>query len=374
MIRVLALCEYPSLTGGEHSLLAAAGCFDPRHIALEWAAPAAGRLADAVRRAGWPLVSWQVHDEAGQRRSQAALRAQLAQLVAARRPHLLHANSVAMARLAGPVARRVGLPSVGHLRDIVRLSAAARADLVCHHRLLAVSAATRDWYVAAGVPRAAIQVLYNGVDLDRFQPGPPTGDLHRQLALPSSAPLLGTMGQLGARKGIDLFLAAAARVAAVHDAARFVVVGQRYSQKAEAVAFERALHATACRGALAGRVHWLGLRDDVPELLRELTLYVHAARQEPLGRVLLEAAASGLPIVATQVGGTGEIFGTTSPCALLVPPDAPARLAAAMSRMLGDPGLRHALGQAARQRATAWFDVREAAAQLVAVYEAVVGG
>ncbi len=374
MIRVLAICEYPSLTGGERSLLAAARCFDPGRIALEWAAPASGRLADAVRRAGWTLVPWQVHDGAGRRRPQAELRRALAQLLAARHPDLLHANSVAMARLAGPVARQAGLPSLGHLRDILRLTAAARSDLACHRRLLAVSAATRDWYVAAGIPGETIQVLYNGVDLDQFRPGPPTGALQRALNLSPSTRLLGTVGQIGARKGLDLFLAAAARVADAHGAARFVVVGQRHSQKEEAVALERALQAQARYGPLAGRVHWLGARDDIAPLLRELTVYVHAARQEPLGRVLLEAAASGLPIVATRVGGTEEIFGPAPPAALLVPPNASACLAAAMSQLLGDPRLGRALGQAARQRACAQFDVRLASAQLAAAYEAAVRG
>ncbi len=357
MIRVLALCEYPSLNGGEHSLLAAVRCLEPRHVTVEFAAPPRGPLADAVRRDGWPLVDWQVHGDLGERLPRADQRLRLADLLAARRPTLLHANSVSMARLAGPVAREMGVSSVGHLRDIIKLTAGARADLACHRRLLAVSAATRDWYVTAGVPAAAVEVLYNGVDLDCFRPGPPIGDLQRELRLPAPTALVGTIGQIGPRKGIDLFLAAAARVAAIHGDVQFVIVGQRYSGKSE-----------------AGRVHWLGVRTDVPQLLRELTLYVHAARQEPLGRVLLEAAASGLPIVATRVGGTEEIFPPASACAALVPPDASDELATAMNRLLGDPGLRRALGMAARRRVAAEFDVRRAADRLAAVYADAIPG
>jgi glycosyltransferase involved in cell wall biosynthesis len=212
------------------------------------------------------------------------------------------------------------------------------------------------------------------VDLNCFRPGPPTRYLHRELQLPDAAVLLGTVGQIGARKGTDVFLTAAARVAAGTGQTHFVIAGRRYAQKDEAVAFERGVQAQARQGVLAGRVHWLGVRDDVPHLLRELTVYVHAARQEPLGRVLLEAAASGLPIVATRVGGTGEIFEHASPSALLVMPNSPGELAAAMNRMLDDPDWRHALGYAARQRAEAGFDVRRAADQLAAVYEEIVHG
>ena len=83
-------------------------------------------------------------------------------------------------------------------------------------------------------------------------------------------------------------------------------------------------------------------------LLNELTLLGHAARQEPLGRVLLEAAAAGVAVVATDVGGTREIFPTEADAARLVPPDDAATLAAAMLELLGKPDARSP-GAAARQ-------------------------
>ena len=97
---------------------------------------------------------------------------------------LLHANSLAMGRLSGPVAAELGLPSVSHLRDIIRLSSQAVADLNCHARLLAVSQATRDFHVAAGLAAEKLHVVYNGVDLEEFRPRSPTGYLHRELGLP----------------------------------------------------------------------------------------------------------------------------------------------------------------------------------------------
>ena len=83
----------------------------------------------------------------------------------------------------------------------------------------------------------------------------------------------------------------------------------------------------------------------MPELLAELTLLVHPARQEPLGRVLLEAAAAGVPVVATDVGGTREIFSDDE--AELIVPDDVAALAAAIERMLADESLRRRRGAAA---------------------------
>ena len=99
----------------------------------------------------------------------------------------------------------------------------------------------------------------------------------------------------------------------------WLIIGQRFSEKEESRQFEAGLH-QAGAGPLAGRIHFLGVRDDIPEILNELTLLVHPARQEPLGRVLLEAAAAGVAVVATDVGGTREIFPPESDSACLFRP------------------------------------------------------
>src|SRR5208283_1505697 len=117
-------------------------------------------------------------------------RRRLAEILLRQRGTLLHANSLAMGRLSGPVAAELSLPSLSHLRDIVSLSRQAVADLNCHARLLAVSAATRQFHVAQGLDAAKTCVLYNGIDLERFRPRAATGFLHRQLGLAGDVPLL----------------------------------------------------------------------------------------------------------------------------------------------------------------------------------------
>jgi glycosyltransferase involved in cell wall biosynthesis len=373
MMRVLVLCEYPSLNGGEHSLLAVAKCLQPPCVEWLFAAPPAGPLADHLREAGWlhePLVCT---DAQGLRAPRSELRGSLAELIRRHRPHVVHANSVSMSRLAGPVVRGLNVASVGHLRDIVKLSAASIRDLDGLCRLLAVSAATRDWYRSCGVPGERIWVEYNGVDLDRFRPRPPCGYLHTELGMDRGARLVGTIGQIGLRKGTDVFMAAAAQVAASVCDVHFLIVGRRYSQKDETRAFEQRVRQQANRGVLRDRVHFLGVRDDIDRVLREMAVYVHAARQEPLGRVLLESAATGLSIVATDVGGTREIFETRPPSALLVPPDAVEPLAQSIHRALSDSVLRQDLGRAARRRAETTFDVRETAVRLADHYSKIAG-
>jgi glycosyltransferase involved in cell wall biosynthesis len=108
-------------------------------------------------------------------------------------------------------------------------------------------------------------------------------------------------------------------------------------------------------------------------LLNEAAVLVHAARQEPLGRVLLEAAACGVAVVATDVGGTREIFPESAQAAEVVGVD-PGSIAAAVSSLLQNEDRRRTLGANARRLAKEAFDIRGAAARLIENYRATIAG
>ncbi len=184
-------------------------------------------------------------------------------------------------------------------------------------------------------------------------------------------PLIGTIAQISLRKGHDVLAAALAQLA-IKTPYAWLVIGQRFSGKEESWQFEDQLHQAAA-GPLAGRVRFLGARHDVYRILNELTLLVHPARQEPLGRVLLEAAASGLAIVATDVGGTREIFSPESEAARLVPPNDVQAMSAAIGRLLGDAAQRSRLAENARRRIEKAFDLKQAANGLLKHYSELTG-
>jgi glycosyltransferase involved in cell wall biosynthesis len=359
MPTVLLLFEYASLNGGERSILATLDPVRRAGFEIIVAAPPAGPLAETLAARGIEVIPLAK-----------ATRQALADILARRRFDLLHANSLAMGRLSGPVARAAGLPSLAHLRDIVGLSRQAMADLNCHRRLLAVSRATRDFHVAAGLAAEKTHVLHNGVDLDQFRPRPPTGYLHRELGLAPGAILAGSIGQIGLRKGHDVLLAAAARLASRLPELHWLLIGCRYSEKEESRRLEEQLHRAAEQ--LEGRFHFLGQREDISLLLGELAILVHPARQEPLGRVLLEAAASGLAVVATDVGGTREIFPPQPDSARLVLPGDPEALGAAVAALVTDGPARRRLGAAARLRAQEGFSLVQAASGLMEHYQAIL--
>jgi len=374
--RVLVLCEYPTRWGGEQSLLSTIPGLRAAGWELEVACPPAGPLAEALRALHVPLHAWTPAPQTGPRPSQTELRAALRELLTKQPLDLLHANSLAMGRLSGPVARDLRIRSLAHLRDIVTCSAQARDDLACHSRLLAVSEATRSFHLQHGLPAGLLYVNYNGVDLDEFRPRPPTGWLHRELRLPADAQLLGMIGQLGPRKGPDLLVRAAAQAASAHPRWHLVFCGERTSGKAESRQFEATLHGDLAAAGLAERSHFLGFRRDLSEVLPELTVLVHPARQEPLGRVLLEGAACGLPVICTDVGGNREIFGSECafPAALFIPPCDPSALAAALVKVTSDANLQAELGLRARARAVDRFGLTAAVASLDRHYREVAQG
>ncbi len=367
-MRVAWLFEYPTLHGGERSLLAAWPALKAAGIRATALAPPRGPLYAALIRDRVEVVPFETHDVAERPPTLGESRDRLAAALLALRPDVLHANSLAMGRLSGPVAADLGLPSLAHLRDIIKLSRAVVADLNRHTRLLAVSLATRDFHVAQGLLAEKLQVHYNGVDLARFRPQAPTGWLKGRFGLPSGAVLIGTIGQLVMRKGHDVLARAAGKLAHTHQNVHWIIVGSSHSQNADAVEYESGLRQLFGAAGLADRVHFVGELEGVESLLPDLTLLVHPARQEPLGRVLLEAAAAGVPCVATDVGGTREIFPPKANAARLVPGGDENALADAIAQLLADAPERHRLGQAARRRAEEAFDIRGAAARLLETY------
>lgn len=313
--RVLIVGEFGSINGGENSLLAIA----PRLMELGWqlsaAVPGESEFAAALESAGIEVQPWSVRNADNSRKSAEQISSQLCQAIANANPAILHFNSLSTSRIGGPIARELNIPSLGYIRDIMKLSKKAISDLNKIDRIVAVSNATRQWHIDQGIEPARIVTVYNGVDTELFrpltpsQPQPPINpiDIRNELSIPPQVPVLVFVGQIGMRKGVDILIESFFQVAGKTDA-HLLVIGERHSQKDEAIQHHQNLITAVDSSAYRQRVHWLGRRTDVAEIMPQATMLIHPARQEPLGRVLLESAASGLPIVTTNVGGSAEIL------------------------------------------------------------------
>ncbi|MBX3437020.1 MAG: glycosyltransferase family 4 protein [Planctomycetaceae bacterium] len=361
-MHVLILCEYGTVNGGERSLLATLAQ-RPADIRVTVLAPDQSRLAKTLLEQNVPHVPFSSQDASGRRLPTETIVDALLPVVERLAPDVVHANSLSMGRITGILSRRIAAPCTAHLRDILRLSGAAVRSLNTNARLVAVSSAVRDYHVAQGLDAERTRVVYNGIDCETWRPRSTTGALRRELNLEPDTILAVSIGQVGPRKGLDLLVESAIENAAAAPSLHYLVLGERYSTKAESIAFEASLHARLHQSAIADRFRWLGYRDDVCNVLCEADLVIHAARQEPFGRVLLEAAACGAAIVATRVGGTPEML-MDHESALLVETNDVAGLAAGVRRLAHDADMRVQLGLAARRTIRSRFDIRDRGPEL----------
>ena len=373
------LFEYPSLNGGEYSFFSMVPALAASNIQVTALGPLEGDLALRLAAENLQHVPFRLRLDDGNRKELSRLRQNLADVLAEVQPGLVHANSLSMSRIIGPVAKELGIPSLAHLRDILRLSKKAIADINCCDRILCVSAAVEEYHVAAGMDSSRMHVQYNGVNLDAFGSVASEGgddSVRRELGIPEESQLIVSIGQLGLRKATHRFVECAARLADEFPSCHWLVIGERHSTKHEAVEYEASIRRLAEDPRLSGRIHFLGRRQDVPRVLQQCDLLVHTAVQEPLGRVLLEAAATGLAVVATDVGGTREIFPENSMASIVAidPADSTLdRLVSAVRPILSEPAIRSAMGFAARQQAEKCFNAAERGIELVRHYYGAAG-
>ncbi len=372
--RVLVVGEYGTRNGGENSFLAVA----PALMKLGWefhaAVPAHSEFANALHAADIVVHDFSLKTLDGQRKSQVEIRSDIANLIGFVQPKLIHCNSLSTSRICGPVARSLRQPSLGYLRDILKLSKQAVADINMLDRIIAVSAATRTWHGNQGVDLSKTLVVYNGVDTDLFFPMAGSDQagvacpIRTELGIPVDSPVLLFAGQIGIRKGVDTLIDAFLKVAELIPQIQLLIAGSRHSQKQEAVEFENQLKCMIELSKYKNNVHWLGTRTDITLLMRTATILVHPARQEPLGRVLLEAAASGLPIITTRVGGSPEILSRDGFDAFLIEPDDPIELAERILNLINDPQRLEELKVNLRETANLIFSIQNCSRGLDAQY------
>lgn len=202
-------------------------------------------------------------------------------------------------------------------------------------------------------------VIRSGIELDRFgHPQVSRQTTRAAWGIPAAAPLIGTVTRLSPQKAPLDFVRAAAQVAQTHPAAWFMMVGDG-PLRGEVEKLAREL-------GIAERLILTGLRRDVPELLAAFDIFALSSLWEGLPRVIPQAMATSLPVVATACDGSAEAVeeGTTG---FLVPPGEPAHLAQRLNQLLADPDLASQMGEAGLARAVE-FDVQQMVAQISELY------
>ncbi len=245
--------------------------------------------------------------------------------------------------VGGLAASLVGVP---HVQVVHALTFARRLDdsprptrlylrwlAARSRRLVAVSTAVAEALARGGVPRSMIRVVPNPVPGDPGRParGPTSGP-----DLAGRRPVLLSAGRLSPMKGQDLLIEALPRIREQHPDVLCVFAGRRGSDAGfeDTAAFGRHLEGRIEELDLASHVLFLGETEELPSWLAAADVYVQPSRTESFGRVVAEALLAGTPAVAFAVGGLPE---TAGPGAVLVAPEDPAALAAAVLDTLAEP-------------------------------------
>jgi glycosyltransferase involved in cell wall biosynthesis len=300
----------------------------------------------------------------------------LARLLRRERADVVHSNSL-NALYGAWAARLARRPHVWHIRELPELPrpllrAATTMVRRLSSRVIAMTAAVSSRFAPAQRDEELVCRLADGIELRTFHPGVGGTRIREALGIGAGAPLVGFVGRLDPWKGADVFVRAAAKVAAERPDAHFVVCGGELPGY-EAHASE--VRRLAADLGLNGNMHfteWRFCLDDIPEVMAALTVLVHTSvSPEPFGLVLVEAMATARPVVAARDGGVPEVVedGVTG---LLIRPGDAGAYARAITGLLADPTAAHAMGKAGRRRAEQLFDVRSYVHSVEAIYDDVL--
>jgi glycosyltransferase involved in cell wall biosynthesis len=333
--------------GGQEKLLVEfARHVDRRRFALHFVALAGrGPLARDLEAEGWPVTALDVGP--GLR---PGLVLRLAHLFRRGQADVVHTHNDRPLIYAAPAGRLAAVRRIVHTRHGRGVGISRRqrwlANLAARmtDRYVCVSDDCTQLASAQGLPAARVETLHNGIDTQHFAGTGPEAD----------GPAV-IVARLSPEKDVATLLRATALVVRTQPGFRLTIAGDGPSM--------HVLKSLAAELGLGERVQFLGMVRDVAGLLRRASLYVLSSISEGVSLTLLEAMASGLPVVATRVGGTPEVV--TDATGLLVPAGDAAAMAEAMTRLSTDTVLARRLGRAGRLRVEQAFDIR----RMVADYE-----
>lgn len=367
-LRIGHILPFPAIGGTEVATLRITQATTPYgidHVIFHRAdAPAVGAY---FRAAGLPTVPFDPPHPSLVRRLPAFLRAsaRLADQLRATRLSAVHAADILGAMLAGVAGRMAGLPVLCQVRN--QYATLPRRDCVLLRTVrefVFVSAHTRSVFACAHA-RHRGRVVYDGLDLPD-QPADRAA-VRASLGIPAEAPLIGMVARIAPQKDFLTLIEAVRRLRASHPTVHVLLVGDRDSTPAYR-AHHAVVSAAIREAGLVNAVHFTGQRSDVTALLAAMDVFALVTHAEGLPLVLLEAMASGLPVVATAVDGIPELVrdGATG---LLHPPRDAGRLAAQLGQLLDDPALRRRLAEAGRDRVRTEFSRARFGEAMVALYQ-----
>ncbi len=265
----------------------------------------------------------------------------------------------------GAIAARLArTPLIVRTRHLAKPIHSLYAYTWLAHRIIAVSRHVHGQLLARGVRPGSVATIHSPVVLPEVDE---RSCIRRELDLPAGALVVGCVAIMRAEKGHADLIDAFHRISAAFPQAHLVLAGDGMPVYAQ-------LRAQVAALGLESRVHFLGRRRDIGNVLAVLDVFALPTHREAFGTAFVEAAAMGVPVIGTDVGGVPETMqaGVTG---LLVPPRDPAALASALESLLADPERRRRMGEAGRNlvRGQGLFSAERAAGLVENVYARWLG-
>jgi glycosyltransferase involved in cell wall biosynthesis len=284
----------------------------------------------------------------------------LIRLIKRRNIDLIHSNGSRATIYGGIAARITKIPLIWHVRIADTDKWVDKVLARFATKILVVSKAVSlrfKWN------KKKITVVYNGIDLEKFNPLIDGTKIRQEFSLLSSTPLVGIVGRLDNYKGHEYFIKAAKKVIDAIPNTRFLIVGDGENRKK--------LETLKMKLGLNGHVIFTGNRNDIAEIMAALDLFVLSSVSEGFGRSAVEAMACGKAVVASNVGGLSEIVedGITGK---LVPPRNPDALMTTILGLLKDKEKAKRMGRAGRQRAEKMFSLQQNIKKTLRIYEQII--
>jgi glycosyltransferase involved in cell wall biosynthesis len=378
-VRVLALETEPSATRGgqEHSLLDVCAGLAAGGHEVTLAHVDDGDLLPRYRAAGVRTLGVRGYSVDRARLIGSAAHVAVSLIRALRaRPNVVYINQYHDALFAAAVARLLHVPLVCHLRLFPPSAFCGqwRVGLTGVSRFIAVSEATRRAYVDRGFDPEAIDVVVNGIDVERFRPLGDRDALRRAVGLSPDDFAILYIGRINRPKNLEGLIRAFAAARRSLPGAKLLVAGRplEVGTVAEGERYLESLRSLAASLHVANDVQWLGPRRDAVQLYNAADVCTLVSREpETFGRVLAESMACATPSIGTTVGGVPEVL-IGDAARFLVPPDDDAALAECLLGLANWRERDPSLGMRLRTITVEHFDSRRMVREVARVLERTV--
>ncbi len=288
----------------------------------------------------------------------------LIRIIKRRKVDLIHSNGSRPTIYGGIAARLTKTSLIWHVRIADRDKLLDRFLTILSTKIIAISKAVQRRFEWLKEYKKKVTIIYNGIDVEKFNTETNGMKIKREFRIPSNVSVVGIVGRLDWYKGHQYFFEATKIVTKTIQNIHFLIVGDGE--------YRSRLENQVKQLSLEKKVTFTGNRDDIPEVLAGINLFVLSSVSEGFGRAAAEAMACGKPVVATKTGGLSEVVedGITG---ILVSPRDPDELANAIVSLLNDKEKRDKIGAAGRKRVEELFTIETNVKHTMDMYMKVLG-